>query len=158
VTEILATLLDLRRQGRLTAHLILGCPDRQMLAPWHEEFELIDTGDAAGYAAALDRCDVVILNYRQDRYYYRVSGVAADAIARRAIVVCPDFPLMRNQLTQPLPVGTLFGSLGDLERAIHEALTLGLGTQPDAWSTHEAARGPAAIAAILDRFVNDQHR
>jgi hypothetical protein len=64
---------------------------------------------------------------------------------------------MRHQLTQPMAVGTLFGTLDDLERAIDEALTITSGPEPDAWHTHETARGAVAIAAILDRFVREQN-
>lgn len=156
VDEILTTLLDLRQRGRLPSHLILGCPAPERVVQWQHEFEVVDTSAPASYVAALDRCDVVVLNYRPDRYFLRPSGVAADAISRRTVVVCPDFPLMRHQLTQPLPAGTLFASLDDLERAIHEALALAPGATPDAWLVHETARGAAAIAPILDRFVEAQ--
>jgi glycosyltransferase involved in cell wall biosynthesis len=150
--EILQTLLDLRERGEL-ARLMIACPEPDIRNRWRARgFEAIDTGDRSAYLEALDRCDVVILNYRRDRYFYRASGVAADAIARGALVICPDFPLLRHLLTEPAPVGALYAGLEDLGRAIQEALAL-RGSASDPWSAHKRARSPAAIAGLLDAFV-----
>jgi hypothetical protein len=132
---------------------MIACPEADVRDDWSDRgFEAIDTGDRGAYLDALDRCDVVILNYRRDRYFYRASGVAADAIARRAFVVCPDFPLMRHLLTEPAPVGALNAGLEDLGRAIREALAL-RGSASDPFAAHARARSPAAIAGLLDAFV-----
>jgi hypothetical protein len=95
---------------------------------------------------------VVVLNYVRERYYYRASGVAADALARRAAVVCPDFPVMRRQLADPAPVGATFATLNDLEAAITEAL--GLRPQLDAaLARHQQARSAQALAALYDAMA-----
>lgn len=156
--EILAALAQLRSEGRLKARLLLGCPEDEVRAVWHERgFEVVDTSGHEAYGEALQRCDVVVLNYRRDRYLYRASGVAADALARRTAVVCPDFPLMRHQLTVPARVGAVFDGIGGLEAAVSEALALrpGLG---EALAHQVQARNPAAIAARLDAFVADRDR
>jgi glycosyltransferase involved in cell wall biosynthesis len=152
---LLETLLQLRDEGRVPARLVLGCPQAEVRAIWQERgFAVVDTSDRAGYLAALDRCDVVILNYQRERYQYRPSGVAADALARGAGVVCPDFPLMRRQLSAPAEVGAVFGSRDELAAATLRALAL-RPTLPDALARHQRARDPAALACLLDRFVAD---
>ncbi len=102
---MLEALVQLRRDGRLPVRLVLGCPEADVRALWQSRgYEVIDTDSRAAYLAALDLCDVVILNYQRERYLYRPSGVAADALSRGAAVVCPDFPLMRLQITRPQAV------------------------------------------------------
>jgi hypothetical protein len=151
--EIQRTLLDLRERGQPALRLMIACPEADVRDDWRDcGFEAIDTSDRSAYLDALDRCDVVVLNYRRDRYFYRASGVAADAIARRAFVVCPDFPLMRHLVTEPAPVGALYAELDDLGSAIREALAL-RGSASDPWAAHARTRSPAAIAGLLDVFV-----
>jgi hypothetical protein len=155
---LLETLLDLRRQGRLRTRLLLGCPEAEVRAQWRGRgFEAVDTGTRAAYLAALDGCDLVILNYQRERYEYRPSGVAADALARGAAVVCPDFPLMRRQLSVPAAVGATFAGPADLPVAIERALAL-RPTLPAALAAHQQARGAAALARLLDAFIADRRR
>jgi glycosyltransferase involved in cell wall biosynthesis len=150
---ILALLLRLREAGRLPARLVLGCPQAEVRAAWERRgFEVIDTGERPAYLAALDRCDVVVLNYQRERYEYRPSGVAADALARGAAVVCPDFPLMREQLSAPATVGALFRSPDELAAAILRALALRPALAP-ALAAHRQARDARALARLLDGFV-----
>jgi glycosyltransferase involved in cell wall biosynthesis len=150
---ILEALQRLREQGRLAVRLVLGCPEADVRAAWQcQGVEVIDTNSRAAYLAALDLCDVVVLNYQRDRYLYRPSGVAADALSRGAAVVCPDFPLMRLQLSAPAAVGAVFGSLDELAEATNKALAL-RPTLSDALAAHQRARDPAALARLLDAFV-----
>jgi glycosyltransferase involved in cell wall biosynthesis len=151
---ILEALLRLRQQGRLAARLVLGCPEAEVRAVWQPRgFEVIDTSSRAAYLAALDLCDVVALNYQRERYLYRPSGVAADALSRGAAVVCPDFPLMRLQLRAPAAVGAVFGSLDEFAAATTSALAL-RPTLDEALAAHRHARDPAALARLLDAFVS----
>lgn len=151
--EILSALASLRHAGRLRAQLLLGCPEPSARAVWAERgFEVVDTTDRRNYLAAFDRVDVIVLNYQRSRYYYRPSGVAADALGRRAAVVSHDFPAIRHQLTVPARVGVMFAACEDLESAIAEALALRPGLD-EALRRHEEARRPEAIAALIDDFI-----
>jgi glycosyltransferase involved in cell wall biosynthesis len=156
VGDVVERLLTLREQGRVPSRFVFGSPAESVPSEWKGSVEFVNTVETEGYAAALDRCDVIVLNYQRDRYYYRPSGVAADAISRRVSVVCPDFPLMSSQVTLPTPVGVPFRDLNDLERAIREALRLRFGSELDSWGVHESARSPAALAALIDQFVEQQ--
>lgn len=151
--RMLEILCDLVAEGRLKARLLLGCPDPAARATWQGRgFEVVDTTGHQEYLAALDRSDVVVLNYRRERYFYRASGVAADAIAMRTMVVCPNFPIMRRQLTVPAPVGALFDDVEEIGQAIRKALALGPGLR-NALEAHARSRNAVALAAILDDFV-----
>jgi hypothetical protein len=150
---ILDVLAAIGAAGRLDIRPLLGCPDREVRDAWAQRgFLVADTTAPEAYAAALARCDVVVLNYVRERYYYRASGVAADALARRSAVVCPDFPVMRRQLSEPAPVGATFGTPDGLEAAITEALALREGLD-EALARHEQARSAQAIAALYDAMV-----
>ena len=153
VEPLLEVLAAERAAGRLQADLLLGCPDPAAAGRWRSAgFEVIGTARGSDYLAALDRCDVVVINYRRERYCWRASGVAADALSRRAAVVCPDLPVMRHQLSWPAPVGALFTSLDQVAPAIGRALDL-RGELDAALETHAAARGVSALAARLDAFA-----
>lgn len=155
---MLETLLRLHTEGRLKARLLLGCPEADVLALWQGRgFEVLDTTRHEAYLAALERCDVVILNYQRDRYEYRPSGVAADALARGAAVVCPDFPLMRHQLSVPAAVGAVFADEADLSAATARALAL-RATLPAALARHEQTRDVDALARLFDAFVTARHQ
>lgn len=155
---ILDVLAAIRDRGRLDIQPLLGCPDREVRELWAGRgFLVADTTAPQAYAAALARCDVVVLNYVRERYYYRASGVVADALARRAAVTCPDFPVMRRQLAEPAPVGATFATLDGLEAAIAEALRL-RETLDAALARHEQARSARAVAALYDAMVERLQR
>jgi hypothetical protein len=150
---ILDVLAAIRDAGRLDIRPLLGCPDREVRDAWAARgFLVCDTTAPEAYAATLARCDVVVLNYVRERYHYRASGVAADALARRAAVVCPDFPVMRRQLAEPAPVGATFATLDGLEAAIAEALAL-RSRLDQALARHEQARSARAVAALYDAMA-----
>jgi len=75
-----------------------------------------------------------------------------DALARGAAIACPDYPLLRRQLTWPEPVGALYADVDGLAAAIDQALALGA-SLPAARAAHVRERGAAAIAAILDGYA-----
>jgi hypothetical protein len=110
----------------------------------------------ADYEAALERCDVIVLNYQRERYFYRPSGVIADAVAHGAAVVTPDFPLMHRQLTHPAPVGSVFTDLDQLPDAIARARAL-RPSFADSLARQVQARDAAALASLLDGFVQRVH-
>ncbi len=72
----------------------------------------------------MTECDIIILNYEKSKYFYRCSGVAADAIGTKTFVLCPNFPLMNNQINYPTQVGISYENESDLETAIQQSLEL----------------------------------
>jgi hypothetical protein len=114
---------------------------------------LIDTSTNDAYLAALSVCDVVVLNYEKSKYFYRCSGVAADAIGVQTYVVCPDFPFMSSQVNYPAKVGVVYEDETDLEIAIQQALALTLDSDKSAFESHYMQRSLAKTAAILDQAI-----
>jgi hypothetical protein len=112
----------------------------------------INTTDYRDYLAALGSCEVVVLNYHADRYYYRSSGVIGDAVAQGAAVACPDFPVFRRQIIEPVTVGAVFRDPEDLMRAVHAALELRR-SQPENFVVWARARTPQQFSRRLDEFI-----
>ena len=115
--------------------------------------KLIDTSTNDAYMAALAACDVVVLNYEKSKYFYRCSGVAADAIGVRTYVVCPDFPFMSSQVNYPAQVGVVYQDETDLELALQQALALTFNSDNSAFESHYIERSLAKTAAILDQAI-----
>ena len=73
---------------------------------------VLDTTSDESYRRMLARCDVLVQNGARDSYFYRASGVIADAAACGTAVVVPDYPLLRQQVTVPVSIGEVFQGLG----------------------------------------------
>ena len=115
--RLLRILVAARERGGIGPRLVLGCPNEAILERWRSaRVEGNDTADYQDYLAALASCEVVVLNYQAAGYYYRSSGVIGDAIALGAAVACPDFPVFRRQITEPVTVGAAFQGPADLAR------------------------------------------
>jgi hypothetical protein len=117
--------------------------------------EPIDTSTNDNYLAALSACDAIVLNYEKSKYFYRCSGVAADAIGVQTYVVCPDFPLMSSQVNYPTQVGVVYQDETGLELAIQQALKLTGDADRSVFKHHYIERSPAKAAAIIDRAIQD---
>ncbi len=115
--------------------------------------KLIDTSTNDAYMAALSACDIVVLNYEKSKYFYRCSGVAADAIGLQTYVVCPDFPFMSSQVSYPAKVGVVYEDETDLELALQQALALTFNSDNSAFESHYMERSLAKTAAILDQAI-----
>jgi glycosyltransferase involved in cell wall biosynthesis len=151
--DLIALLVEARRQGRLAAELVLGCSDPRQLASWSGAgIKLVDTAAYEDYLAALASCDVIALNYEASSYYYRHSGVISDAAGVGTAVVCPDYPTLRRQVSEPVPVGYVFRTPEELVPAIRRALELRAGS-PENFQRWTWARSPQEFSRRLDEFV-----
>ncbi len=136
--------------------MLLGCPQSEPRERWRARgVEVADTTARTDYLSALDRCDVVVLNFVRDRYLYRSSGVTGDALARGAVVVAPDYPVLRQQLTSPVKVGTLYTGAAGLPEAIEQALAL-RSSLLEAREAHMRERSVKAVASLLDAYVEGE--
>lgn len=119
--------LLLKIQKSIDFILIIGTDD---LSPFTEleidnnRIKLVNTSKKDDYHTTLTECDIIILNYEKSKYFYRCSGVAADAIGTKTFVLCPNFPLMNNQINYPTQVGISYENESDLETAIQQSLEL----------------------------------
>lgn len=134
-------------------HLLVGCPDaafRQRCAPF---CETVDTTRREAYLAALARCDVVVLQFARDAYLYRTSGVVAEAIANRCLVIAPDYPIIASQVLQPAPAGVCYGAAHGVVEAMRaaERLIADTGLQ-SAFDAHLNTRGPRELSVALEEL------
>jgi glycosyltransferase involved in cell wall biosynthesis len=143
-------------QQKIDVDIMIGTPNYTDLKSHLESFdntiEIIDTSSGEDYAAALLKCDVILLNYNREQYYYRGSGVITNAVECGASVVCPDYPIFRKQVLNPVPVGGLF----EAESKIVETTIAVLADREKLYANIEAyssIRTPQAIAKYIDDFA-----
>jgi hypothetical protein len=150
--ETLQFLLPL--QAKLDFTLVVGTDDFSRFADvdW-QGAELVNTMSHQDYLAALALCDIVVLNYEQDRYFYRCSGVIADAIGTQTIVVCPDFPMLQHQVMYPTQVGILYDPGSDLAVAVSHALTLSRQMDAKLFAAHYLERSAASMVPPLEQAI-----
>jgi hypothetical protein len=115
--------------------------------------ELIDTSTNDAYMSVLSACDAIVLNYEKSKYFYRCSGVAADAISVKTYAICPDFPLMSSQVNYPTQVGIVYQDEQDLELAVRQALDLIDRSDKSEFESHYTERSIAKAASIIDRAI-----
>jgi len=113
--------------------------------------QIVDTASDEAYSRMLAHCDVLVQNSASDRYFYRVSGPVADAAACSTAVVAPDFPLLRHQITSPVPIGEIFQELEKMPQAVRAAIESLCAGRYD-FAAYCAARSSQALAECLDRF------
>ncbi|UIE37500.1 hypothetical protein [Leptodesmis sichuanensis] len=149
--------LLLKLQKKLDFLLIIGTNDFSSFSQINlDEAELVNTSSKDNYFAVLTSCDIIVLNYEESKYFYRTSGVAADAIGTRTYVVCPNFPMMSHQLNYPTQVGILYDDESDLEMAIKQALELVPPLENTAFESHYVERSIENIALALTKDIESQ--
>ena len=150
--ETLNILLKIQIRHDFT--LVIGVDDTSVLSHLESDsVKLFDTSRQEDYFSVLSTCDVVVLNYEKLNYFYRCSGVVADAIGTETYVVCPNFPLIACQVSYPTKVGVLYDEEVDLETAIAEALSLISSVRSECFKSHYIERSPEKIASILDDVI-----
>jgi hypothetical protein len=153
IDQLLAILLDARDEGKLYSRIILGCDDDRVLSEWSgRRITTINTKCYMDYLGALAQCDVVVLNYARDQYYYRSSGVISDAAGLGVAVACPDFPILRKQVTEPVSVGAVFRSQEEISSAVDKSIALRR-RAPQNFAIWSQARHPKEFSRRLDEFV-----
>lgn len=89
-----------------------------------DRIEYADTTNRVAYLRALARCSVVVYDYSKSDYEFRCSASILDAVSEGAVVVCPDFPVLREQISTPVRVGFAFRSRADLRSTVVRSLEL----------------------------------
>lgn len=152
--DLLRLLVSWRSRGQLRGRIILASDNVKLLQDWESEHVLtINTSKYEDYIEALARCDVAIVNYARDYYYYRSSGIINDAASLGTAVVCPNFPVFRRQLTEPVRVGALFDTTAGILPAINLALEIAR-TEPGNFALWAAHRRPEEFSRRIDAFID----
>jgi hypothetical protein len=147
--------LMLKIANNLDILLIIGTDDFSCFDGMNlQGVKLIDTSTNNAYMSALSTCDVVVLNYEKSAYFYRCSGVAADAIGVQTYVVCPDFPFMSSQVNHPAKVGIVYKDETDLETSLKKALELSSCNENSAFESHYLERSILKTTSILEKAIH----
>jgi hypothetical protein len=117
--------------------------------------EIMDTTTDAQYGACLSSLDIIVMDFTKEHYYFRPSGAVIDAAMNRCFVLCPDFPVLRAQIGQPVPVGATFRVLEEslivLARVMQE-----LERAPVDMETWRLHHGVGNIAAAMRAFLRQR--
>ncbi len=151
-SETLKILLNLKK--KLNFSLIIGTNNFSDLSNIDLNGAiLIDTSAHENYLATIEYCDIIVLNYEKSQYFFRCSGVAADAIGAKTYVLCPNYPLMSHQVKYPNEVGVLYDDESELEEALEKALVLISSSKSHAFENHSTQRSSGKIACLLDSLI-----
>jgi hypothetical protein len=120
--EILSDLLDLHNKKN-NFDLLFACDDQIILDSFKNcNVSLINTLSFENYNMAINSVDILVFNYSELDYKFRHSGVITDSICKGKIVIAPDFPIFKKQLSTPVRVGFNFDNLDSLEKAVDDAI------------------------------------
>ncbi len=87
-----------------------------------KKITLLDTTTDQDYLNTLQSLDILVTNYDRDRYLYRASGVINDAGACGCYIIAPDYPLIKNQVNYPVPIGLTYQNIEEIEGLIDQAI------------------------------------
>jgi hypothetical protein len=133
--------------------LLLGSTDQSLLDEWRGRgVTTINTLDPINYELAFSLSDAIVLNYDREAYYYRSSGVICDAIAANTVVVCPDYPILNDQITRFGRAGISFSSEEDIE-SILLAIKDGYDEFERGLLSQQRYRAVENISALLEKYV-----
>ena len=151
--QLLNLLVGWRASGDLSAEIILGSNDARVLETWAQKgVTTVQTMDYQDYLRSVSGVDVLLIYYDKLHYFYRSSGVIHEAACVGTAVVCPDFPVFRYQVTQPVRVGALFQCVEGMLPAIQSALEIAR-SEPDNFKVWAKARCPEEFSRRIDRFI-----
>jgi hypothetical protein len=84
--------------------------------------KLIDTTSSEQYNSFIQSLDIVINYYDKDNFYYRSSGVLNDAVSGGCFVIVPNYPLFKEQISNPVKVGETYENVDDIKNAIDKSI------------------------------------
>ncbi len=133
--------------------LLIGSMDTSMLDTWHDKgVKTINTSEFKDYVQAFCLSDVIVLNYDRAAYYYRISGIIFDAIAANTVVICPDYPVLKDQISRYGLAGVTFSDMSDIA-----AILLYVKENQDEFKAgllyQQKNRNIQNITALLDSYV-----
>jgi hypothetical protein len=115
--------------------------------------EIMDTTTEAHYFACLSSLDIFVVDFVREEYYFRPSGAIVDAGMNGCFVLCPDFPVFREQIGQPVPIGATFSALDEIPAVLSRVMQQ-LDAAPidsAAWRRHHRVEN---IAGMMREFLD----
>lgn len=132
--------------------IVIGTPRSKANQFQHDkQIKLLDTTKDQDYVRALQTIDILVTNYDRERYLYRASGVISDAGACGCYIIAPDFPLIKNQINHPLPIGLTYSKLDQIETLLDQAINYVKENGQDNHWLWRKGREAKAIAKIFEQ-------
>ena len=123
IAQVIAKIQEYQQKADRNCELVIGTPKGQKPAYLDKlALTLHDTTREEDYLRVLQEIDILVIHYDRDRYYYRTSGVISDAASCGCYIVASDYPLIKNQITYPIQIGTTFADFQDLGKALDRAI------------------------------------
>ncbi|WP_353929844.1 glycosyltransferase family 1 protein [Okeanomitos corallinicola TIOX110] len=124
INKILGKLRNYVSQNSQQLELFIGTPLNQKpkFLENATDITFIDTTKDEDYLKALQKLDILVTDFDQERYYYRASGVISDAGSCGCYIIAPDYPVIKHQINWPVVIGSSYSSLDNLEQIIEQAI------------------------------------
>jgi glycosyltransferase involved in cell wall biosynthesis len=124
---------------------------------WLDELglEIADTSTEAQYSECLSSLDIFVVDFLKSEYYFRPSGAVVDAGMNGCYVICPDFPVFREQISQPVSIGATFQNLDELPALLEKAMAE-LEVHPVETETWRAYHKVERIAELFRAFLEQR--
>ena len=87
-----------------------------------KSINFIDTTSDDQYNSFIQSLDIVINYYEKEHFYYRSSGVLNDSVSGGCFVIVPNYPLFKEQITNPVKVGETYKDIEDIKNAIDKSI------------------------------------
>ena len=123
IAQLIEKIQKYQQKTDKNCELIVGTPKGQK-PNYLDKLDIIlhDTTKEEDYVRVLQEIDILVIHYDKDRYYYRTSGVISDAASCGCYIIASDYPLIKNQITDPVEIGTTFTDFQDLDNALDGAI------------------------------------
>ena len=120
-----------RAQSKISYDIVIGSNDRDRLEQFNaDDVSLSFFRGEEDYWRCLESIDIVVVNYDPARYFWRTSGIVADAVSSGSVVVAPNFPVISRQLEVPNKVGFCFFDPSSFGDALSKAFLLAKNDDP----------------------------
>ncbi len=151
---------NLAKKGTLGCDVVIGTHSKWAAFESLQKLgvPVVATDTRQSYIDTLRSLDIAVYLFEKDKYYYRASGVIADALACGCHVVCSDYPVLKHQIMWPVRVGTTFTTLDDLPEAIREASEIVYSVGQDNHWEYRKQRDARSIAEKIDCFLDNKVR
>jgi len=127
VHSLISELYHIRKkliQKNIYVHIGMPKEDMAVFKKKFGDFTFIDTTQDSAYQNFLMISDIIILDYEEEQYEFRHSGVLIDAISHRCVPIVNDLPLFRTLTSYPVRIGIQREKCMSIEAAIDFATVI----------------------------------
>ena len=83
----------------------------------------IDTTNPSCFEQAFMECDIIVCDFLQKDFWFRPSGIINDAITFGCLVIAPEYPVFKEQISQPVNLGATFTTYAQIPALIQDLWT-----------------------------------